>query len=172
MILEITIKSGIRHFTISIIKNDLVLRNIVFDSNRPNIKTIKPLNTMKAIKPIQPHCTPKIALLTKLNTMALALQIAIGVINIDINLSFLELEFLANIIAGTVQPKPVNKVTTLLPLIPNFSNISSSNTETRDNTPTCCIKLTHKNKMINTGTKVKTVKNPVSNPSVNIWANQ
>jgi hypothetical protein len=55
IIFVITIKSGLRHLTISIIKNDLDFLNIVLENNKPSIKVIIPLNTIKPIKPTQPH---------------------------------------------------------------------------------------------------------------------
>jgi hypothetical protein len=171
IILAMTAKSGARHFTISTKKKDLLLRNIVLDKNNPNSKVTAPLRTIKVIIPNHPKVFPKIALATKLKTIARALQIVIGVISIEINLSFLELELLAIITAGTLHPNPVNRLTTLLPLIPNRSSTSSSNTDTLDKTPVCCIKLTQKNKMIKTGIKVMTIKNPDNKPLLNILAN-
>ena len=55
IILAITTKSGDRHLTISIKKNDLLRRNIVLEKNKPNINVTNPLMAIKAIKPNQPH---------------------------------------------------------------------------------------------------------------------
>jgi hypothetical protein len=166
IILAITTKSGALHLTISIKKNDLLFLNIVLEKNKPNNKVTAPLITMNAINPNHPQVAPKIAVVTNANTTALALQIVIGMIKIEMKRSFLELELLAIITAGTLHPNPVNKLTTLLPLIPNRSNAPSSNTDTRDSIPICCIKLMHRNKIANNGIKVKTVKKPTNKPSV------
>jgi hypothetical protein len=134
-LLKITTKSGFRQLTISTIKNDLTVRNIVFEKNNPINKAINPDESVRIIIEAHPHW-PKIKLLTKANTITLALHATNGLIKMETIFSFLVFVLLAIIIAGTLHPKPVSKLTILRPLIPNFSNILSNNTDTLDKIPT------------------------------------
>jgi hypothetical protein len=59
----------------------------------------------------------------KLKTIILALHAMKGAISIEIILSFLLEELRDIMTAGTLQPKPVNKLTTLRPLIPKRSKV-------------------------------------------------
>jgi hypothetical protein len=93
-----------------------------------------------------------------------------GAISIEITRSFLELALRASIMAGTLHPKPVNKLTMLLPLIPNRSKVWSNNTDTLDKIPTWLMMFTKINKIIMTGINDKTAKKPFKIPSVTIPA--
>jgi hypothetical protein len=134
-VLIITIKSGFLQLTISTRKNDFTLRNIVFEKNNPINRATNPDINVKIIIDAHPHC-PKIMLLTNANTITFALQAINGVIRMETIFSFRVFVLLAIIIAGTLQPNPVNKLTILRPLIPNLSNVRSNNTDTLDKTPT------------------------------------
>jgi hypothetical protein len=54
-VLKITTKSGLRQSTISIRKNDLVLRNIVWENTSPINRAIKPEAIVNIIIEHQPH---------------------------------------------------------------------------------------------------------------------
>jgi hypothetical protein len=134
-LLVITTKSGLRQSTISIIKNDFDFLNIVLENINPINRAIKPDEMVKRIIATHPH-VPNKRFDTKAITITRALQATNGAIKMEMIRSFLELELRANIIAGTLQPNPVNKFTMLLPLIPNLSNTWSNNTDTRERIPT------------------------------------
>jgi hypothetical protein len=165
-LLKITIKSGFLQSTISIKKKDLVLRNMVCEKNKPINKAINPEARVKPIIATHPHI-PNNKLEIKEITITLALQAINGAIKIEITRSLVELALRANIIAGTLQPNPVRMFTTLRPLIPNFSNIWSSNTDTRDKIPTWLIMFTKINKITMTGINDSTAKKPFRTPSIN-----
>jgi hypothetical protein len=135
-LLAMTTTSGFLQPTISIKKNDLVLRNIVLEKIKPIISATNPEETVNKIMAVHPHVSPNRRLDTKAITITLALQAINGAIKMEMILSFVELALRANIIAGTLQPNPVNRFTTLLPLMPNLSNIWSNKTDTLDNMPT------------------------------------
>jgi hypothetical protein len=139
------------------------------EKNNPINKAINPEQMVNTTMAIQPNC-PKMILHTKAITITLALQATNGAISMEIIFSFLELVLRAIIMAGTLQPNPVNKLTILRPLIPNFSNVLSNRTDTLDKIPTWLIIFTKKNKITITGTNDKTAKKPFKIPSTNILA--
>ena len=132
-----TTKSGFLQSTISTKKNDLFFLNIVLEKNNPSNKAINPLTSNNRITPIQPSDIPKIISQIIEKTIALALQEINGEINIETIFSFLELLLLAIKIEGTLQPNPVIKLTTLLPLKPNLLKVLSNKIEILDMIPTC-----------------------------------
>jgi hypothetical protein len=137
---------------------------MVLEKIKPTNKAKIPLAMVNKIIAIQPNWLVNIALQTKLKTITRALQAIKGAMIIETMRSLRDDELRAIIMDGTLHPKPVNKFTTLRPLIPNRSNVPSNNTEIRDNTPICWIKLTQINRMTMTGIKVITVKKPLNSP--------
>jgi hypothetical protein len=135
------------------------------EKNKPTNKAISPLLIVKPIIPTQPVVGPKIILQIKLKTMMRALHAMKGAIRIEMMRSFLLDELRDIMMAGTLQPKPVNKFTTLLPLIPKRSNAWSNNTDTLEIIPTWLITLTKINKIAITGMKDKTANRPPKMPS-------
>ena len=129
--------SGFLQSTISTKKNDLCFLNIVLEKNKPTNNATSPLVNNSSVTPIQPSDIPKIILHIVEKTIALALHEINGEINIEITFSFLELLLLAIKIDGTLQPNPVIKLTTLLPLNPNLSKALSNKIEILDMIPTC-----------------------------------
>ena len=81
--------------------------------------------------------------------------------------SFLEFELLAIITLGTLHPKPVIKLTTLLPLKPKCSNVRSNKADNLEITPLCWIKFTKVKRIIIVGKKVNTAKKPPNIPLTN-----
>ncbi|MCQ3908486.1 MAG: hypothetical protein MJ200_02845 [Mycoplasmoidaceae bacterium] len=157
--------------TISTQKNDLSFLNNVLEKVNPRINAIVP-ETITAPKiNNQPYVKPNTALDIAEITMILVAQGMKGIIKIEIILSFFELELLANINAGTLQPNAVNKLTIDLPEIPNLLKALSSKILTLDNNPTCWMIVTQIYKIAILGIKERTVNRPPKIPSTIMLAN-
>ena len=121
-LLKITTKSGFLQLTSSTKKNDLDFLNIVLENIKPINKAITPLINSKNTTYNQPNEMPNIIEQIVEKTIVLELHETKGAINKEIILSFLEFVLLVINIEVTLQPNPVNKLTTLLPLKPNLLN--------------------------------------------------
>lgn len=136
-LLKITKKSGFLQLTASTKKNDLDFLNIVFENVKPMNKAIIPLMNNKKATYIQLNEILNIVVQIVENTIVLELHEINGATIKEIMCSFLELELLVINIDVTLHPKPVSRLTTLLPLNPNLLKARSRRIEILDIIPIC-----------------------------------